>query len=79
MIFGILITVAGHKKLTDYPEVHEIAQRLNATPAQVLIAWGVKRGYSVIPKSVTPGARCSLLPLPFSLPYNAHVLMNGPR
>ncbi|KAJ8489045.1 hypothetical protein ONZ51_g3154 [Trametes cubensis] len=46
--------MAGHKKLTDYPEVHEIAQRLNATPAQVLIAWGVKRGYSVIPKSVTP-------------------------
>ena len=26
--------------------------KLNATPAQVLIAWGVYRGYSVIPKSV---------------------------
>ncbi|TFY51219.1 hypothetical protein EVJ58_g10681 [Rhodofomes roseus] len=39
-------------RLTDYPEVREIAQRLDATPAQVLIAYGVYRGYSVIPKSV---------------------------
>ncbi|EIW54209.1 Aldo/keto reductase [Trametes versicolor FP-101664 SS1] len=46
--------MAGHKKLTEFPEVEEIAKKLNATPAQVLIAWGVKRGYSVIPKSVTP-------------------------
>ena len=46
--------MAGHKKLTEYPEVLELAQKYNATPAQVLIAWGVKRGYSVIPKSVTP-------------------------
>ncbi|OSC96634.1 Aldo/keto reductase [Trametes coccinea BRFM310] len=46
--------MSGHKKLTDYPEVQEIAKKLNATPAQVLIAWGAKRGYSVIPKSVTP-------------------------
>ena len=42
--------------LTEYPEVQEIAKKLNATPAQVLIAWGAKRGYSVIPKSVTPCA-----------------------
>ena len=46
--------MAGEKRLTEYPEVIEIAKKLNATPAQVLIAWGVKRGYSVIPKSVTP-------------------------
>ncbi|KAI0645088.1 Aldo/keto reductase [Trametes meyenii] len=46
--------MSGHKRLTEYPEVLEIAKKLNATPAQVLIAWGVKRGYSVIPKSVTP-------------------------
>ncbi|TCD69587.1 hypothetical protein EIP91_007009 [Steccherinum ochraceum] len=42
----------GKKMLTDYPEVKEIAQKLNVEPAQVLIAYGVKRGYSVVPKSV---------------------------
>ncbi|KAF8307165.1 Aldo/keto reductase [Clavulina sp. PMI_390] len=42
----------GKPKLTDYPEVKKVADKLNATTAQVLVAWGVKRGYSVIPKSV---------------------------
>ncbi len=48
-------TVHGKKKLVDYPEVKEVAERLGATTAQVLIAWGVSRGYSVIPKSVQKG------------------------
>ncbi|KZS87108.1 Aldo/keto reductase [Sistotremastrum niveocremeum HHB9708] len=39
-------------KLTEHPLIKEIAQKLGATEAQVLIAWGAKRGYSVIPKSV---------------------------
>ena len=51
--------MAGHKKLTEYPETLEIAEKHNATAAQVLIAWGAKRGYSVIPKSVTPGGHIS--------------------
>ncbi|KAJ6593199.1 NADP-dependent oxidoreductase domain-containing protein [Mycena capillaripes] len=42
----------GVKKLTDEPVVEEIAAKLGATPAQVLVAWGAYRGYSVIPKSV---------------------------
>ena len=42
-------------KLVDYPEVKEVAERIGATTAQVLIAWGVLRGYSVIPKSVQKG------------------------
>jgi len=42
----------GLKKLTDEAVVQEIAEKLGATPAQVLVAWGVHRGYSVIPKSV---------------------------
>ncbi len=42
-------------KLVDYPEVKEVADRLGATTAQVLVAWGVYRGYSVIPKSVQRG------------------------
>lgn len=32
--------------------VKSVAQKLGATEAQVLVAWGVKRGYSVIPKSI---------------------------
>jgi len=44
--------LVGKPKLTDYPEIQEIADKLNATPAQVLIAWGAYRGYTVIPKSV---------------------------
>ncbi|KAJ7125394.1 Aldo/keto reductase [Mycena epipterygia] len=42
----------GLKKLTEEPVVEEIAAKLGATPAQVLVAWGVYRGYAVIPKSV---------------------------
>lgn len=38
--------------LTENAVVKEVAEKLNATPAQVLIAWCAHRGYSVIPKSV---------------------------
>lgn len=44
--------MVGKPKLTDYPAIVEIAKAKNATPAQILIAWGAYRGYSVIPKSV---------------------------
>jgi alcohol dehydrogenase (NADP+) len=46
-------------KAADEPDVladaviTDIAAELNATPAQVLIAWALKRGTAVIPKSVT--------------------------
>ncbi|KIM63911.1 hypothetical protein SCLCIDRAFT_673144 [Scleroderma citrinum Foug A] len=42
----------GLPLLTEHPIVQEVAKKLAATPAQVLIAWGTYRGYSVIPKSV---------------------------
>ncbi|KAJ9474179.1 Xylose reductase 1 [Pseudozyma hubeiensis] len=45
--------LSGKTKIVDYPQVSEVAKKYGADPAQVLIAWGVKRGYSVIPKSVT--------------------------
>lgn len=44
----------GQTKIVDYPQVAEVAQKRKADPGQVLIAWCVHRGYSVIPKSVTP-------------------------
>lgn len=34
--------------------IESIAERHGATPAQVLIAWAIQRGTSVIPKSVNP-------------------------
>ena len=48
-------SVVGIPMLTEHPVVQSVAKSLGATPAQVLIAWGVYRGYSVIPKSVQEG------------------------
>jgi diketogulonate reductase-like aldo/keto reductase len=36
------------------PLVHQYAQQLGKTPAQVCLAWARNKGVSVIPKSVTP-------------------------
>ena len=41
--------------LTAHPVVTSIAEAHRATPGQVLIAWALARGTSVIPKSVNPG------------------------
>lgn len=41
-------------KLTEYPEIQELAQKLGRTEAQVLLAWGMQDGVSVISKSITP-------------------------
>jgi len=40
--------------LTQHPTITEIADAHGATPGQVLIAWALARGTSVIPKSVNP-------------------------
>ena len=42
-------------RLTEHPTIVEIAAVHRATPAQVLIAWALARGTSVIPKSVHRG------------------------
>ncbi|EMC99083.1 hypothetical protein BAUCODRAFT_31372 [Baudoinia panamericana UAMH 10762] len=44
----------GEPLVITYPEVKKVAERLNATPAQVVLAWSQVGGHSVIPKSVTP-------------------------
>ncbi|EEH07494.1 NADP-dependent glycerol dehydrogenase [Histoplasma capsulatum G186AR] len=44
----------GEPLLITRPEIKAIADRLSATPAQVLLAWSQVGGHSVIPKSVTP-------------------------
>ena len=41
--------------LTQHPTIVEIADAHQATPGQVLIAWAIARGTSVIPKSVNRG------------------------
>jgi len=40
--------------LLEDPTIAEIAERHDASPAQVLISWAVHRGTAVIPKSTTP-------------------------
>ncbi|KAK2807244.1 mitochondrial glycerol dehydrogenase Gld1 [Emmonsiellopsis sp. PD_5] len=46
--------IIGEPLLVTRPEIKTIADRLSATPAQVLLAWAQVGGHSVIPKSVTP-------------------------
>ncbi|NNE20637.1 MAG: aldo/keto reductase [Myxococcales bacterium] len=41
--------------LTGHPAIEQVAERHGATTGQVLIAWALARGTSVIPKSVNPG------------------------
>ena len=47
--------------LLDNPVIKSIAQGRGCTPAQVLLAWHIQRGISVIPKSVTPSRLCENL------------------
>lgn len=42
----------GRPLLIENKTIKEVAKKLGATEAQVLVAWGVYRGYTVIPKSV---------------------------
>ena len=44
----------GQASDLDHPVITGIAERLGATPAQVVIRWHLDRGFVVIPKSKTP-------------------------
>lgn len=46
--------VTGKPRDLDAEPVKKIAEKLGKSPAQVLIAWGLKQGFIEIPKSVTP-------------------------
>jgi L-glyceraldehyde reductase len=43
----------GEPLLVQHPTIKEIASRIGASPAQVILAWAQVGGHSVIPKSVT--------------------------
>ncbi|UPK90379.1 hypothetical protein LCI18_001314 [Fusarium solani-melongenae] len=47
------VPTTGEKVRTD-KTLNEVADRSGHTLAQVLLAWGLRRGYSVLPKSSTP-------------------------
>ena len=56
---GIHVTAYSCLGSTDSPlakdeTLKKIAQKHNVAPQQILLVWGIKRGTSVIPKSVTP-------------------------
>ena len=42
----------GQQSVLENPVIQEIAERIKATPAQVVLAWQMQRGVAVIPKSV---------------------------
>jgi len=45
--------VTGEPMTLDDPEVHALAKELDMDRGQVLVSWGVQRGWVVLPKSVT--------------------------
>jgi D-xylose reductase len=45
---------AEGEALLDQPAVRDIARRLDKSPAQVALRWGVQRGTAVIPKTTRP-------------------------
>jgi 2,5-diketo-D-gluconate reductase B len=51
----------GYGKVLGDPVISAIAERHNATPAQVALAWAMQLGYSVIPSSTRRGNLASNL------------------
>lgn len=56
---GVHVTAYSPLGSTDSPVMQDpfildLAKKYSASPAQILLAWGMRRGCSVIPKSVTP-------------------------
>jgi diketogulonate reductase-like aldo/keto reductase len=45
---------SGEPKLLEDPIITAVARRVNKTPAQVLLAWGIQRGTALLTTSKTP-------------------------
>lgn len=45
---------SGEPKLLEDPVIAAVARRVNKTPAQVLLAWGIQRGTALLTTSKTP-------------------------
>jgi len=41
------------ERITTSSELNDLAAKKDCSVAQILIAWGLKRGYGVLPKSAT--------------------------
>ena len=53
------ITLEAYSPLTrgkrlDHPVLVELAQQAQRSPAQVLLRWGIQRGFVILPKAVKP-------------------------
>nr|QFR37202.1 aldo-keto reductase [Cyberlindnera americana] len=46
--------LSGEPRILSHPKVLEISENTAKTPAQILVAWAIQRGVSIIPKSITP-------------------------
>jgi diketogulonate reductase-like aldo/keto reductase len=44
----------AHERLLENQKLNEIAKQSGYSVAEILLAWGLRRGYVVIPKSSTP-------------------------
>ncbi|KAL3898620.1 MAG: hypothetical protein SGCHY_002611 [Lobulomycetales sp.] len=66
-IVKVLHAIPDALKLDD-PVVVRVAKALEKTPAQVLIAWGVCKGYITLPKTVTPARLAVNMDVFFQIP-----------